>query len=94
MTSMEDLESLAARVPDGALLALAPEYSWVPMALIRALIRRRVKDLHLLTVPIGGLAADPARERLAHDGGPHFLGAGQQLQRALRRARITGIPAA
>jgi glutaconate CoA-transferase subunit A len=58
MTSMEDLESLAARVPDGALLALAPEYSWVPMALIRALIRRRVKDLHLLTVPIGGLAAD------------------------------------
>jgi len=32
MTSMEDLESLAARVPDGALLALAPEYSWVPMA--------------------------------------------------------------
>ena len=55
---MENLESLAARVPDGALLALAPEYSWVPMALIRALIRRRVKDLHLLTVPIGGLAAD------------------------------------
>ena len=55
---MEDLESLAARVPDGALLALAPEYSWVPMALIRALIRRRVKDLHLLTVPSGGLAAD------------------------------------
>ena len=55
---MEDLESLAARVPDGALLALAPEYSWVPMALIRALIRRRVKDLHLLTVPLGGLAAD------------------------------------
>ena len=55
---MEDLESLAARVPDGALLALAPEYSWVPMALIRALIRRRVKNLHLLTVPIGGLAAD------------------------------------
>ena len=55
---MEDLESLAARVPDGARLALAPEYSWVPMALIRALIRRRVKALHLLTVPIGGLAAD------------------------------------
>jgi glutaconate CoA-transferase subunit A len=58
MTPTEDIESLAARVPDGALLALAPEYSWVPMALIRALIRRRVKDLHLLTVPISGLAAD------------------------------------
>ena len=58
MTSLEDLESLAARVPDGALLALAPDYSWVPMAAVRALIRRRVEGLHLLAVPIGGLAAD------------------------------------
>ncbi len=58
MTEFEDLESLAGRVPDGALLALAPEYSWVPMAMVRALIRRRIKDLHLLAVPISGLAAD------------------------------------
>ncbi len=56
MTRHEDLESLVARVPDGALLALPPEYSWVPMAAVRALIRRRVKDLHVLAVPIGGLA--------------------------------------
>jgi glutaconate CoA-transferase subunit A len=58
MTSREDLESLVARVPDGALVALAPEYSWVPMAAVRALIRQGVRDLHLLTVPISGLAAD------------------------------------
>jgi glutaconate CoA-transferase, subunit A len=58
MTAIEDLESLAARVPDGALVAIAPDYSWVPMALVRALIRRKARDLHLLAVPISGLAAD------------------------------------
>ncbi|NQV82193.1 MAG: CoA synthetase [Rhodospirillales bacterium] len=58
MTAFEDLGDLARRVGDGALVALAPDYSWVPMALVRALIRRSVKDLHLLTVPIGGMAAD------------------------------------
>jgi glutaconate CoA-transferase, subunit A len=58
MTSIENLDRLTARVPDGALLALAPDYSWVPMAAVRALIRRRVRNLHLLAVPISGLAAD------------------------------------
>src|SRR3989338_10949047 len=58
MTALEPLDRLIERVPNGALVALAPEYSWVPMAAVRALIRRRVKNLHLLTVPIGGLAAD------------------------------------
>lgn len=58
MTVREDIEALVARVPDGALLALAPDYSWVPMEAVRALIRRGVRDLHLLAVPIGGLAAD------------------------------------
>ena len=58
MTAFEDLDGLARRVNDGALVALAPDYSWVPMALVRALIRRKAKDLSLLTVPIGGMAAD------------------------------------
>ena len=62
MTTFENLDTLARRIGDGQLLALAPDYSWVPMALVRALIRRKVlgkvKNLHLLTVPIGGLAAD------------------------------------
>ncbi len=55
---LNDVDSLAAMVPEGAMLALPPEYSFVPMALIRALIRRGAKDLHVLTVPINGLAAD------------------------------------
>jgi glutaconate CoA-transferase subunit A len=58
MAAHERLEDLAQRIPDGALLALPPEYSFVPMALVRALIRRGIRDLHLLSVPIGGLAAD------------------------------------
>ena len=57
-TADESLDALVARVPDGALLALPPEYSFVPMAAVRALIGRGVRDLSLLTVPIGGLAAD------------------------------------
>ncbi len=58
MTAIEDIECLAARVPNGALVALAPDYSWVPIAMVRALVRRGVKDLHLLAVPISGFAAD------------------------------------
>ncbi len=58
MAKLDTLERLAARVPDGALLAIPPEYSFVPMAMVRALIRRGVRDLHLLAVPTGGLAAD------------------------------------
>ncbi|PIW26213.1 MAG: CoA synthetase [Rhodospirillales bacterium CG15_BIG_FIL_POST_REV_8_21_14_020_66_15] len=58
MIAQTDVDALAEQVPDGALLALPPDYSFVPMALIRALIRRGVKDLHLLAVPISGLSAD------------------------------------
>jgi len=58
MTAFEDLDGLARRVNDGMLVALAPDYSWVPMALVRALIRRKAGDLSLLTVPIGGMSAD------------------------------------
>lgn len=53
-----DVDALARRVPDGALLALPPEYSYVPMALVKALVRRGSKHLNLLCVPIGGMAAD------------------------------------
>ena len=57
-TAYESLDALVARISDGALLALPPDYSFVPMAAVRALIGRGVRDLSLLTVPIGGLAAD------------------------------------
>lgn len=55
---IEPLEALAARVPDGALVALPPDASLCPVALVWALIRRGVRDLHLLGVPISGYAAD------------------------------------
>ncbi|WP_337876895.1 CoA-transferase [Elioraea sp.] len=58
MTPIETVEALAARVPDGAFVALPPDASLCPVALVRALIRRGVRDLHLLGVPISGFATD------------------------------------
>jgi len=51
-------EELAARIPDGALLALPPDYSLVAMEVVRGLIRRKAKGLRLLGVPILGMSAD------------------------------------
>jgi glutaconate CoA-transferase, subunit A len=58
MTELSTPDSLAARVPDGASLALAPDYSGCAMAVVHALIRRGVRDLHLIGVPQLGLQAD------------------------------------
>jgi len=52
------LQALAAAVPDGALLAVPKDSSGVAMAATRALVRRRVRGLHLLCVPTSGLQAD------------------------------------
>jgi glutaconate CoA-transferase subunit A len=49
---------LAGRIPDGASLALAPDYSGCALAVVRALIRRRARDLQLIGVPQLGLQAD------------------------------------
>jgi glutaconate CoA-transferase, subunit A len=51
-------EDLAARVPDGASLALAPDYSGCAMSVIHALIGRKARGLHLIGVPQLGLQAD------------------------------------
>jgi len=51
-------EDLAARIPDGALLALPPDYSLVAMEVVRALVRKKAKGLRLLGVPILGMSAD------------------------------------
>lgn len=51
-------DQLAALIPDGALLALPPDYSLVAMEVVRGLIRRRAKGLRLLGVPILGMSAD------------------------------------
>ena len=49
---------LAARIPDGALLALPPDYSMPAMEVVRALIRKKSRNLKLLGVPVLGMCAD------------------------------------
>lgn len=51
-------EDLAARVPDGALLGLPPDYSMPSMAAVRALILLEKRNLTLLGVPVLGFSAD------------------------------------
>lgn len=55
---LANAEAIAAAISDGALLALAPDYSTPAMAVVRALVRRRARGLRLLGVPVLGLAAD------------------------------------
>ena len=52
------VEELVARIVDGAMVAVPPDYSFVAMAATRALIRRGARDLHLLAVPQSGIQAD------------------------------------
>ena len=52
------LDALAALVPDGAVLALPPDYSLSPAALAYALVRRGVRGLRLIGVPTSGYATD------------------------------------
>ena len=54
-TAAEDLASL---VPDGAFLALPPDYSMPAMAVVRALVLEKKKNLKLLGVPVLGMCAD------------------------------------
>lgn len=51
-------DELAARIPDGALLALPPDYSFPAMEVVRGLIRKKSRNLRLLGVPVLGLCAD------------------------------------
>jgi glutaconate CoA-transferase subunit A len=51
-------EDLARQIPDGALIALPPDYSMPAMEVVRGLIRRKAKNLKLLGVPVLGLCAD------------------------------------
>jgi glutaconate CoA-transferase subunit A len=53
-----DVTGLAGLVPDGASIALAPDYSGCALAVVRALIRRGARDLDLIGVPQMGLQAD------------------------------------
>ncbi len=53
-----ELRELAAAVPDGAKLVIAQDNCGVSMAATRELVRRGVRGLHLVCVPISGLQAD------------------------------------
>jgi glutaconate CoA-transferase, subunit A len=58
MPDVTSVDDLAARIPDGASLALAPDYSGCAMTVVRGLIRRGAKGLHLIGVPQLGFQAD------------------------------------
>jgi glutaconate CoA-transferase subunit A len=53
-----DISTLAAAVPDGAKLAVAKEDTGAAILATLALIRRGVRNLHLVCVPVSGLQAD------------------------------------
>ncbi|MEM7024326.1 MAG: CoA-transferase [Pseudomonadota bacterium] len=55
---LPDVEDLARLVPDGAKIALPPDYSGCALAVVRALIRRGANDLRLIGVPQLGFQAD------------------------------------
>jgi glutaconate CoA-transferase, subunit A len=55
---IRDLAAALAPIVDGSMLAIPADYMGVAMEATRALIRRGVKGLHLLTVPTAGLQAD------------------------------------
>lgn len=52
------IDEFAMAIPDGAKVAIPADYAGVSMAATRALIRRRVKNLHLVGVPTSGLQAE------------------------------------
>jgi glutaconate CoA-transferase, subunit A len=55
---LRSLEDALASIADGAMVVVPPEYGGVAMAATRALIRRGVKGLHLVTLPASSLQAD------------------------------------
>jgi glutaconate CoA-transferase, subunit A len=58
MPIIRSLDEALAPITDGSMLAVPRESSGVPMAATRALIRRGVKRLHLVTLPTSTLQAD------------------------------------
>ncbi|HZT51330.1 MAG TPA: CoA-transferase [Stellaceae bacterium] len=53
-----ELEAALDLIRDGTMLAVPADYAGVAMEATRALIRRGVRDLHLVTVPASSLQAD------------------------------------
>lgn len=53
-----DIIKLIERIGDGASIAVPSENAGVAMAATRELVRRRVRNLHVICVPVGGLQPD------------------------------------
>ncbi len=54
----QTIDDALAPIRDGIMLAVPREVAGAPMAATRALIRRGVRDLHLVTLPTSSLQAD------------------------------------
>lgn len=52
------LAELVEQIPDGASIAIPPDYSGCAMAAVAELIRQGRRNLHLIGVPSGGFQAD------------------------------------
>lgn len=57
-TDILSLDELCARIPDGSRIALPADYSGCAMAAVRTLMRRPVRDLHVVSVPQAGFQVD------------------------------------
>jgi glutaconate CoA-transferase subunit A len=55
---LRDLDAALAMIADGAMLVVPPEYGGCAMEATRALIRRGIRGLHLVTLPASSLQAD------------------------------------
>lgn len=92
---LADAAALAARIPDGALVALAPDYAGAPIAVVKELIRRGARGLRLLGVPQLGLpaelliAAGCVAEVETAAIGLGELGIAPAFERARRAGRVT-----
>ena len=58
MAQWISLEQAAGMVPDGASLALGGAHRMAPLTLIRELIKKGTRELHLITTPTGGFGAE------------------------------------
>lgn len=57
-TILRELDAAVSGMEDGAMLAIPADYAGVAMEATRALIRRGVKRLHLVTLPASSLQAE------------------------------------
>ena len=58
MSKIQGLDAALSAITDGQMLAVPADYAGVAMEATRTLIRRGVKGLHLLTLPVSSLQAD------------------------------------